>query len=324
MTTAIIFGGSGFFGMHLAMHLARTLSADPAVSRIVLADVRQPRELPAKVEFVRCNVCEPIDITVSGDTVIYNFAAVHTTPGHEDWEYYWTNVRGAIEVCRFAERIGCARIFFTSTMGIYGPQEEMVDEQTIPVPVSAYGKSKLLAEKIHEDWQADGAERRLVVVRPAVTFGEGENGNFQRLASLLRRGIFVYPVRKTTIKACAPVEELPRCLAYMGGLGEPVIRFIFAYPDRTSTEDINRAFHEAAGFKMPSIVVPGWLINTAAFGFEMLAKLGFKTSINRARVRKLVQSTNIYPRELVERGWKFQLTLAEALRRWKNANDFSE
>ncbi|KKB09795.1 NAD-dependent epimerase/dehydratase family protein [Devosia chinhatensis] len=318
-TTAIIFGGCGFFGTHLARHLA----LDDTVTRIILADIREPRELTAKSEYVRCDVREPIDIAVEGKSVIYNFAAVHTTPGHEDWEYYWANVRGAIEVCRFAERKGCTRIFFTSTMGIYGPQEDIVDEQTVAQPVSAYGKSKLLAEKIHEDWQARHADsRRLVIMRPAVTFGEGEHGNFERLAGLLRRGLFVYPVRKTTIKACAPVEEMPECFAYMAAFDEPVIRFIFAYPDRTTTEDINRGFHEAAGYKMPGVVVPGWIINTAALGFEVLAKLGLKTSINRARVRKLVQSTNIYPRELVSRGWTFKLPLAEALRRWQKANDF--
>ena len=70
------------------------------------------------------------------------------------------------------------------------------------------------------------------------------------------------------------------------------------------------------------MVESGWLINTAAFGFELLGLLGVRTSINRARVRKLIQSTNIYPRELERRGWRFRLTLPEALRRWKEASDF--
>jgi nucleoside-diphosphate-sugar epimerase len=314
----VIFGGCGFFGTHLARHLANK----PDVGRIILADIREPRELAPKAEYQRIDIREPIELDVDSDPLIYNFAAVHTTPGHEDWEYYWTNVRGAIEVCRFADKAGAGQVFFTSTMGIYGPQEHQVDEDTVPQPVTAYGKSKLLAEKIHEDWQASGPGKRLVVVRPAVTFGEGEHGNFTRLAKLLRRGLFVYPARKDTIKACAPVEDLPLCLEYMAQQNEPVIRFIYAYPERTTTEVINRAFASAAGFREPTIVVPGWLINTAAYAFELLGKVGVKTSINRARVRKLIQSTNIYPRELERRGWRFRLTLPEALRRWKEANDF--
>lgn len=315
---AVIFGGCGFFGMHLARYLAQR----PDVRRIILADTRQPRELAPKCEYKNVDVREPIELDVGNDPIIYNLAAIHTTPGHEDWEYYWTNVRGAVEVCRFADRARATLIFFTSTIGIYGPQEDQVDETTVPRPLTAYGKSKLLAEHIHEDWQAAGPGRQLVVVRPAVTFGEGERGNFSRLAKLLRRGLFVYPARKDTVKACAPVEDLPACLDFMAQQNEPVIHFIYSYPERTTTEAINRAFVGAAGFKEPSIVVPAHLISTAAFGFELLGRIGIKTSINRARVRKLIQSTNIYPRELERRGWRFRLPLAEALRRWKEASDF--
>lgn len=314
----VIFGGSGFFGMHLC----RYLSAKPDVGRIVVADLVRPREMLPKVAYVRCDVREPIDIEVSQPPLIYNFAAVHTTPGHPDWEYYWTNVRGAIEVCRFADRVGADRINFTSTMGIYGPQEERVDEDTMPQPVTAYGRSKLLAEFTHEDWQKAQPGRRLVIIRPAVTFGEGERGNFTRLAKLLKRGLFVYPARKDTIKACAPVEQLPDCIDFMAQSNEPVVRFIYAYPERTTTEAINRAFAEVAGFRPPRIVVPEGLIMAAASMFELLGKLGIRTSINRARVRKLIQSTNVYPAELERRGWKFSLSLPEALANWKKASDF--
>jgi nucleoside-diphosphate-sugar epimerase len=314
----VIFGGSGFFGMHLC----RYLSTKTDIGRIVVADLVPPRELLPKVEYAFCDVREPIDIEVSSPPLIYNFAAVHTTPGHPDWEYYWTNIRGAIEVCRFAEKVGAERINFTSTMGIYGPQEERVDEDTVPQPVTAYGRSKLLAEKTHEDWQKARPGRRLVIIRPAVTFGEGERGNFTRLAKLLRRGLFVYPGRKDTIKACAPVEQLPACIDFMAQSNDPVVRFIYAYPERTTTEVINRAFAEAAGFPLPRIVVPEGLIMAAAAVFEMAGKVGIRTSINRARVRKLIQSTNIYPAELERRGWTFSLSLPQALANWKRASDF--
>lgn len=118
------------------------------------------------------------------------------------------------------------------------------------------------------------------------------------------------------------MEDLPACLDYMAQQNEPVVRFIYAYPERTTTETINRAFAEAAGFREPRLVAPGWLIESAAIGFELLHRLGLRTSINRERVRKLIHSTNIYPRELERRGWRFRRPLSEALRRWKEASDF--
>lgn len=316
--TAIVFGGTGFFGTHLA----RVLVERADVDRVVLADMRPPRESHPKVDFQTVDVREPIELEVSGEVEIYNFAAVHTTPGHEDWEYYWTNVRGATEVCRFARRVGARRLVFTSTMGIYGPQESQVDDRTIPAPTTAYGKSKLLAEKIHEDWQKEQPDRRLIVVRPAVTFGPGEHGNFTRLAKLLRRGWFVYPARKNTIKACAPVVDLASSIEFMQSFDEAIVSYIFAYPERTTTQIINQAFCRVGGFKEPNVVIPQSVITSVAYAFELLSKIGLKTSINRARVKKLIQSTNIYPYELTTRGWTFPTSLTRALELWKTESDF--
>jgi GlcNAc-P-P-Und epimerase len=315
---AVIFGGCGFFGMHVA----RALSDDPAYDRIVLADICEPRELRERVDYVRVDVREPIDLVLAGEVDVFNFAAVHTTPGHEDWEYFWTNVRGATEVCRFADRVNARQIVFTSSISVFGMPEQGVNDDTAPKPVSAYGRSKLLAEQIHEDWRRAGEGRRLIIARPAVTFGEGERGNFSRLSRLLRLGLFAYPGRKTTIKACAPIEDFAECLRFVGKANAAEIRFIYAYPERTSTEAINEAFHQAAGFRRPKIVVPHRLMMVGAWLFEVLARIGLRTSINRARIGKLVQSTNAYPSELVSRGWTFRLTLTEALRRWKAASEF--
>jgi nucleoside-diphosphate-sugar epimerase len=197
-----------------------------------------------------------------------------------------------------------------------------VDEATVPKPVNAYGRSKLLAEHIHRDWQASDAANRLLIVRPAVIFGEGERGNFTRLAELLRRGLFVYPGRADTIKACAPVEDFPRSIAFMSAFDEPVLTYIYAYPERTTTEMINRSFVAAGGFKAPRLVVPAGLMMAGAFVFEALAKLGLRTSVNRVRIEKLLHSTNVYPRQLLDRGWTFRYSLTEALARWKTISDF--
>ena len=43
---------------------------------------------------IYCDVRKPIhleEVTVTEDDVIFNFAAVHRTPGHSDHEYFETN-----------------------------------------------------------------------------------------------------------------------------------------------------------------------------------------------------------------------------------------
>lgn len=70
---------------------------------------------------------------------------------------------------------------FTSSIAPYGAAEELKEETTLPMPNTPYGISKLVAEKIHQTWQAGGEGRQLTIVRPGVVFGRGENGNFTRL-----------------------------------------------------------------------------------------------------------------------------------------------
>lgn len=47
---------------------------------------------------------ENLSFTPTEDDVIFNFAAVHRNPGHEDHEYFETNIRGAENVVAFAEK----------------------------------------------------------------------------------------------------------------------------------------------------------------------------------------------------------------------------
>src|SRR3954447_27011648 len=111
---AIVFGGAGFIGSHLLRRLYRAQRYDGLVS----VDIAEPRLSIDGVRYEKFDISHPIPAGLWGEGPfdIYNLAAVHTTPGHEDWEYYWTNVNGATHICRFATEIGAERILFTSTM----------------------------------------------------------------------------------------------------------------------------------------------------------------------------------------------------------------
>ena len=64
-------------------------------------------------------------------------------------------------------------------------------------------------------------------------------------------------------------------------------------------------------------VSPLPLMMGAGLGFEALGKVGLKTSMNRARVLKLVNSTNVVPRVLPDLGYGYETDLRESLKRWK-------
>jgi nucleoside-diphosphate-sugar epimerase len=311
--TALILGGAGFIGTHLA----RQLSGSGRYARIMSMDIEAPRYPVPKVIYNRHDVREPIPRTFDGNfDVVYNLAAVHRTPGHPDCDYYDTNVAGATNCVAFCERNGIDTIFFTSSIAVYGPSESALDEMSPLRPVSAYGRSKKLAEEIHEAWWEREPGRRLRIVRPAVVFGQGESGNFSLLARMLERGLFVYPGRKDTRKAGGYVKELVRTMLFALVRPEPFYRYNFADQAVPTSEDICKAFIELGGFKPPIGVAPRAMLDLAALGFEALNALGVRNKVNRQRVAKLINSTNIVPRQLIEDGYPFAYTLKSALNDW--------
>lgn len=156
----IITGGTGFIGTHLTKLLnvlhpeAKVYNLDIVKPGTPLPSVKDYKS-PLKdgeilnSEFIYCDVRKPIElnIPISSEDIIFNFAAVHRTPGHPDHEYFETNIRGAENVCAFAEKHGIKKIVFTSSIAPYGAAEELKEETTLPTPNTPYGISKLVAEK---------------------------------------------------------------------------------------------------------------------------------------------------------------------------------
>lgn len=113
-----ITGGTGFIGTHLASLLhevhpeTRIYNLDIVEPGTPLPTVKNYKPALGNGEehaatFIYCDVRQPIElekVNITPDDVIFNFAAVHRTPGHPDPAYFETNIRGAENVCAFAER----------------------------------------------------------------------------------------------------------------------------------------------------------------------------------------------------------------------------
>lgn len=328
---AVIFGGNGFIGSFFAHFLLESkgfekvyifdhealgqksslfrqqlLGASKGVE-VIIGDVRRPIEwLPA----------EPV-------ALVANFAAVHREPGHEDIEYYETNLLGAENVCSWAEKVACDRMIFTSSISPYGPSEAVKDECSLPVPATAYGSSKLVAEKIHQLWQArDDTNRRLVIVRPGVVFGPGEGGNVSRLINAVLHRYFFYMGNRATRKAGTYVKEL--CNAMWWVLQqqevnkEHVSLFNMSMNPGPSIQEYVEVVCNVAGVAHRVPGVPYMLLLAVAYSIDVVARpLGIKHPFSPVRIRKLVRSNNILPTYLVANGYPYQYSLESAFADWK-------
>lgn len=316
MQTDIVLGASGFIGTRLVGKLTRE------GRRVIGADLAPPRQAFEGAEHRIIDVRSPEpDLRANQAGVLYNLAAVHRTPGHPPHEYYDTNIRGALFATRLAEKLGVRTIVFTSSISVYGPCEEEVRETSELRPGSDYGRSKRMAELIHERWADADEGRRLIVVRPGVIFGPGEGGNYTMLARALRNGTFFYPGRRDTVKSGGYVDELLQTVDFAMARPEKRILYNFAYPDMHSISEIVETFHRVSGTPRRPPTAPAPLLYAAASVFEAADALGLKNRIHRDRVRKLVQSTRVAPHWLLSSGYSFSTNLETALRAWAQETD---
>jgi len=330
----IITGGTGFIGTHLTNLIkevepeAKIWDLDvvkPGMPLPTVKDYKSPLRDGQTLQstWVECDVRKPIDnlpFTPTQDDIIFNFAAVHRTPGFPDYDYFETNIRGAENVTAFAEKWGIKKIVFTSSIAPYGAAEEEKRETTLPTPNTAYGISKLVAEKIHMIWQArDKKNRQLTIVRPGVVFGKGENGNFTRLYWGIKGHKFAYPGRKDTIKASIYVKELVRFMLWelskqQGG----VEIYNCTYEPAYKIETIVNTIKDVTGLKSKVFLVPSWILMPSA---AVLGVLGAPMGICPARVKKLMISTNICGEKLKNSGYEFKWSFKQAIEDWFEDND---
>lgn len=327
MDNAVIFGGHGFIGQHYARYLLE----EGGFKKVILADITS---LDIRFEQLKkylndgrivshpCDVRDSINLDFPEKIdLICNFAAVHREPGHNLHEYYDTNLSGAQNVCNWAEKVGCNKVVFTSSIAPYGPTESPKSEYAIPNPVSAYGGSKLAAEKMHETWQAkDISVRKLVIVRPGVVFGAGERGNVSRLIKAVIKRYFFYTGNKSTRKAGTYVKELCSAIHWvLEGDNEQLTIFNMSMNPGPTVEDYVDTICKVAGIKRNVLRVPFIFLFLPSLVIEPLAKIfGINQPISPVRLKKLVKSNNIIPQVLADRGYIYRYTFEEALADWRS------
>jgi nucleoside-diphosphate-sugar epimerase len=303
----IIFGADGFIGKQLSRQIG---------SKSNCFDINTAYDTKY------CDVRKPIEIEFENIAVIYNLAAIHKTPGHAYSEYFETNINGAKNVCNFARNENIDTIVFTSSIAPYGTWEDEKFEDSLPLPTSPYGSSKLVAEEIHKRWQAEKPDvRKLIIVRPGVVFGKGEGGNFTRLYSAMKKGQFFYPGRKDTKKAAIYVKDLVRLMVEMAEKeNHGVHLYNTVYAPIHTIEEICKTMAKVVDAKEPKLTIPAGALKMAASTIHLLGKLIGKSfeGIHPDRVKKLMISTNINGQKLLDHGYKMEYSLEEAISDWWN------
>jgi UDP-glucose 4-epimerase len=149
----------------------------------------------------------------SGYDCVYHVAGIaHIKETEENAHlYYKVNRDLAVDTAQKAKHDGVRQFIFLSTMAVYGVEEGAIDRNTLPVPVSHYGKAKLQAEQRIGELRGDGFH--VAVLRPPMVYGDGCKGNYQSLVKIAKKlPVFPdYPNKRSMIhidRLCCYIKEL--------------------------------------------------------------------------------------------------------------------
>lgn len=316
----LLTGGSGFIGTVLL----RQLLSSNEVHRIVNLDLVDSPINDDRLRTIKTDVRKPDvpSLLIDGNfDFCIHLAALCKEPNFEWEQYFETNHRGTKNIVGLCEQLGIRQIIFTSTMMVYRAGEVKRTEESITAPDTAYGISKLLAEEELLTWEARAGDRRLKIIRPAVVFGENENANFTRLYHSIKRGIFPYVGKSSTVKANVYVKELVSFIQFVLNGNARATIYNMAFPGVYTIKRIVSDIKEVFDINSVHPVLPVRPLLWVSYLFEALNHMGVSNGVHHRRIEKLYYSTDVYPANALRDGYIFQYDLQSALKDWKCSGD---
>lgn len=220
-------------------------------------------------------------------------------------EYKKANIDYALNVANQAYLAGIKRFVFVSTVGVYGKYSanKPILETNQPKPVEAYAISKLKAEVLLERFCKDkGME--LVILRPALIYGDYAPGNLQKLYRLCNKNIplpFSSAVQKRTmLNIDTFCEALLLCSIKSEAAGK-----VYNVADETgvSTSQLVSSFKASLKKKDLQFFVP-----------DIILQAFFKLLKKEKMYQQLFKGFELSSKKIQkELGWKANLAPKEAL-----------
>lgn len=306
----LILGGSGFVGTRLT----ELLISD---HQITIGDIVPSEKYPAL--WRHCDVCidEDLRLIMQGQDCIINLAASHRDDVRPLSLYTRNNVEGAEHVCRIATELGIHLIVFTSSVAIYGFPEYEYAENAPKNPFNEYGRTKLLAEAVYEEWQKSDSRNMLHVIRPTVIFGERNRGNVYNLFKQLASGRFFMVGNGKNKKSMAYIGNIVAFLKW--NIEENKQPYsVYNYIDKPDFDmnDLVSRFEMILGKNPPSVSFPYWLGLLGGYCFDLLSFLTRRNyPVSSIRVKKFCAQTVFSADKMLKSGFQPPYDMEEALRK---------
>lgn len=153
----LICGGAGYIGSHINKLLSKSGYQTVVFDNLIYGH-KDFVKWGSFVEGDLANICDIENVfnRYHIDAVFHMAAYAYVGESVSNPEkYYYNNVVCTLNLLSVMKKHGCNRIIFSSTCATYGDvKEKKITESVIQIPINPYGKTKLMVERIFEDYQS--------------------------------------------------------------------------------------------------------------------------------------------------------------------------
>lgn len=222
------------------------------------------------------------------DVIFYVAGIAHKKETKENtYLYYKINRDLVVDVAKKASKAGIKQFIYISSMSVYGKNIGEIKKETVPKPVSHYGRSKLQAEEILKE--LDSEKFKICILRPPMVYGKDCKGNFQKLRKVAIS--FPFFPKFYNKRSMIYIENLAK---FVEKIIENNMRGIFIPQDEEYVNTSNMVYQIAKAHEKK-------IIETTIF--NPLIKLGIKLNIN---ILNKVFGDLVYEKVDIVKGKKFK------------------
>lgn len=169
-------------------------------------------------------------------------------------------------------------IHFSSTAAMGPAKKPIMDEKTLPNPVTPYQRSKLLSERVVlSAYEENGFPG--VIIRPCMIYGVGGYGDFYKFYNLMIKGRFPKVGRGKNLTPIVHVQDVALS-AYLAMVnGKPGETYIIASGESYPLDDIRNLVMRYTQSNAKYPYVPSVIALVGAKGVEMACKMMKKNPI---------------------------------------------
>jgi UDP-glucose 4-epimerase len=154
---ALVTGGAGFIGSHIAERLVQTGHEVVVLDNFFTGSRANLAPIADQIRLIEGDVRDPVtlDRCADGCEVIFHEAAVVSVPlsVERPQESHDVNIQGTLNVLQAARKARTRRVVYASSAAIYGEEPTLPkDEAMRPEPMSPYGVEKITGEFYLATW----------------------------------------------------------------------------------------------------------------------------------------------------------------------------